>query len=178
MRTGEGPGYRPAMAKVRGALFSMLEARGLLEPGCRVLDLFAGSGSLGFEALSRGAGFACFVESSAPAAAIIRKNVELLGLDASRALILGEESGKMLGRGPDLPYDLVFIDPPYNQKLLAPTLSRLMQRGWLAAGGCINADVEARLRFDPATAHPELEVIADRAYGQTRVVLWTRANIK
>ncbi len=64
IRSVSGPGYRPATGKVRGAVFSMLEARGLAWPGARVADLFAGSGSLGLEALSRGAAFALFVESA------------------------------------------------------------------------------------------------------------------
>ena len=72
LKTVEGPGYRPATAKVREAIFSMLSSRGVVWSGLRVLDLFAGSGGIGIEALSRGAGFAVFVEQNPKAAEIIR----------------------------------------------------------------------------------------------------------
>ncbi len=175
LRTTTGPGYRPAMGKVRGALFSMLEARGVLWEETRVLDLFAGSGSLGFEALSRGAREACFVESSPQAAALIRKNAELLGAAPERFRVLAEDAGKALRGSPLAPYDIVFIDPPYGKNLLASTVKALLKNGWLAPGGILNAEVEGGLKYDPREEAEELSLLADRSYGQTRVILWTRA---
>lgn len=174
LKTTTGPGYRPAMGKVRGALFSMLEARGVVWPQTRVLDVFAGSGSLGFEALSRGAAEVLFVESMPRAAALIRENAEKLGVAPQRYHILNEEAGKALNRPALRPFELIFIDPPYRQNLMTPAIKAILRRGWLAPGGIINAEVEGGLKFDPAKENPELEVIADREYGQTRVVLWTR----
>jgi 16S rRNA (guanine966-N2)-methyltransferase len=162
------------MGKVRGALFSMLEARGLLWPETRVLDVFAGSGSLGFEALSRGAAEALFIESLPKAAALLRENAEKLGLAPQRYHIVNEEAGKALNRPAARPFDLIFIDPPYRRNLLAPTVKAILRRGWLAPEGIINAEVEGGLKFDPAKETPGLAVLADREYGQTRVVLWTR----
>lgn len=172
LKTSSGPGFRPAMGRVREALFSMLEACGVDWRESRVLDLFAGSGSLGFEALSRGAVHACFVESAAYAAAVIAKNAELLHIDRERIAIVREETAKVLARRPAMPFSVVFIDPPYQKKILEPTLNTLMKNQWVSPGGIINAEVEARDRLDPEKTHPLLEPLADRSYGQTRVILW------
>lgn len=160
------------MGKVREALFSMLEARGVDWPSARVLDLFAGSGSLGFEALSRGAAEVCFVESAPYAVKVIAANAEILGVEPGRAAVVREEAAKTLARRAAKAYDLVFIDPPYRLDVLGGTLTALVRQAWIAPGAIVNAEVEAKLPFDPETAHPSLALAADRAYGQTRVILW------
>lgn len=160
------------MGKVREALFSMLEARGLDWPSARVLDVFAGSGSLGFEAVSRGAAEVCFVESAPYAAKVIASNAALLGLGPDRVKLLQSEAAKALARGTNRPYDVVFIDPPYALDALGNTLSALLGRAWVRPGSLINAEVEAKRPFDPEKAHPDLALVADRTYGQTRVILW------
>lgn len=175
LKTTTGPGYRPAMSKVRGALFSMLESRGVVWAESRVLDLFAGSGSLGFEALSRGAAHVSFVESLPRAAALIRENAGKLGVADNRFQVLTEEVGKVLGKRPYTPFDIIFIDPPYGKNLMSPAIKAILRQGWLAPEGILNAEIEGNLKFDPTKEHPELEVAADRNYGQTRLVLW---NIK
>ena len=172
LKTTTGPGFRPAMGKVREALFSMLEARGVDWPGARVLDLFAGSGSLGFEALSRGAEAACFVESAPYAAKVIAANADMLGVEPGRVSVIQQDALKALARPPAARFQVVFIDPPYQLNVLGAALNALVKYRWVSAGGVINAEVEARLPFDPETAHPDLELLADRAYGQTRVILW------
>ncbi|MDL2207730.1 16S rRNA (guanine(966)-N(2))-methyltransferase RsmD [Desulfovibrio sp. OttesenSCG-928-M16] len=174
LKSTTGPGFRPAMGKVREALFSMLEARGICWPEARVLDLFAGSGSLGFEALSRGAAHVCFVESAAYAVKVIAANAELLGIEPGRVAIRREETAKALAMRPADFFDVVFIDPPYQLPVLGPTLQALNKNGWLAKSCLVNAEVEARQAFDPEKAHPALELLADRAYGQTRVILWRK----
>ncbi len=173
LKTTVGPGYRPAMSKVRGALFSMLESRGVIWSEARVLDLFAGSGSLGFEALSRGALEAAFVESLPKAAALIRENAHKLEVDERRFQVLPDEVGKVLGHRPFAPYNVIFIDPPYGKNLMSPAIKNIMRNGWLAENGILNAEIEGGLKFDPAKEHPGLEVVADRRYGQTRLVLWS-----
>lgn len=173
LKTTTGPGYRPAMSKVRGALFSMLEARGVVWPEARVLDLFAGSGSLGFEALSRGAAQVTFVESFPRAAALIRENAQKLGVAEGRFQVLAEEVGKVLGKRPYGAYNVIFIDPPYGKNLMNPAIKTLLRNGWLAEYGILNAEIEGNLKFDPNKEHPDLEVVADRRYGQTRLVLWS-----
>ncbi|MDR2075403.1 MAG: 16S rRNA (guanine(966)-N(2))-methyltransferase RsmD [Desulfovibrio sp.] len=174
LKTTSGPGFRPAMGRVREALFSMLEAKGVIWPQARVLDLFAGSGSLGFEALSRGAGLAVFVESAPRAAAVIARNAELLGLEAGRSVLWREEAGKVLARRPECPFSLVFLDPPYREDLLDRTLFALARNGWLAPGALVNAEVENRAPF--RADKPGLALLADRLYGQTRVLLWTAGS--
>lgn len=173
LKTTTGPGFRPAMGIVREALFSMLEARGVDWPQARVLDLFAGSGSLGFEALSRGAAKAAFVETASYAVKVIEANAALLNIEQERLAIWREDVLKVLARRPDAAYDVVFIDPPYEMDVLGRVLTALSSRGWIKEGGLVNAEVEVRRRFDPEKAHPELELLADRSYGQTRVILWT-----
>ena len=173
LKTTTGPGLRPAMGKVREALFSMLEARGVRWPEARVLDLFAGGGSLGFEALSRGAAHVTFVESAPYAAKVIEKNAELLGVEVERCVLRQEEAGKTLARRPALPFSVVFIDPPYEMNVLGHTIHQLLKNRWVAPSGIINAEVEARRPFAAEDAHPGLTLIGDHAYGQTRVILWT-----
>ncbi|MCM0755846.1 16S rRNA (guanine(966)-N(2))-methyltransferase RsmD [Desulfovibrio aminophilus] len=170
IKTGEGPGYRPATGKVRGAMFSMLEARGLVWDGLRVLDVFAGSGSLGIEALSRGAELAWFLEKDAKAAALIADNLKVLGVPAGRFRVLRKDALAVLSRPPERPFGLAFVDPPYGQGLLAPALDNLVQKQWMEEGGLVLAEAEAGL--PPLRPHG-LELLTDRLYGQTRITLWS-----
>ena len=174
IRTGEGPGYRPAMAKVRKALFSMLEARGVRWPEAAVLDLFAGSGSLAFEALSRGAARVMLVESSKAAADIIWDNAAKLGVAVGRMHVAVEAVSRFLARPTAVGqgYGLVFVDPPYADKVIEQTLKLLLKQQWLNAGAIVAAEVEARSRFDATAVPAELALDTDRNYGQTRVLLW------
>ena len=172
LKTTTGPGFRPAMGIVRESLFSILESRGVIWEQTRVLDLFAGSGSLGFEALSRGAKFVCFVETASYAAKVIQKNADLLEISPDRYQIKQEAAGKALRKAPAEPFSLVFIDPPYKLNALGSTLKSLFLSRWLTQDAIINAEIEARLAFDPEKAHPNLTLMANRSYGQTRVLLW------
>ncbi|MDR0826524.1 MAG: 16S rRNA (guanine(966)-N(2))-methyltransferase RsmD [Desulfovibrio sp.] len=177
LKTTVGPGFRPAMGKVREALFSMLEARGLDWAGVRVLDLFAGSGSLGFEALSRGADYACFVESAPHAVRVIKANAALLGIGEERFEARLEDAGKALARSPAEGFSLVFIDPPYQTPVLGSVLRSLLKNAFVRPGGFINAEIKAGLDFAPENMDSALQVLGDRAYGQTRVVLWRMREI-
>jgi len=107
----EGLEIRPTSDRVREATFNALHSRGAVE-GASVLDLFAGSGALGLEALSRGAARAVFVDRSAPAVAAIRANVEMLGFEA-RATVVHGEAMDHLARSPG-PVDVALLDPPYG----------------------------------------------------------------
>lgn len=174
LRTVSGPGYRPATARVREAVFSMLESRGVVWSGVRVLDLFAGSGSLGFEALSRGAPEVCLVEKAADAVANLRRNADSFGLQAEQCRIVPADVAQFLRPRAYQAYDIIFIDPPYGENRLAPTLSAVLRGNWLAGGGFVLAEVEASLR--PASLSPKGEDLlrpeADRTYGQTRILIW------
>lgn len=170
-KTAEGPGYRPATARVRSALFSMLASRGIIWPGLRVLDLFAGSGSLSFEALSRGADYACLVEKEAAAANCLRESIEKLGFN-DRCQVVEEDVGRFIRRQCYQPFDIIFVDPPYEQNRLIPALKAVMRGGWLVADGYLLAEAEEKLHIDAASIHTRLKLETDRTYGQTRILLW------
>lgn len=169
--TLESKGCRPAMAKVRKSLFDMLAARRGSLQGTRALDVFAGTGGLGIEALSRGAAFAAFVERDRALARRIADNCRRLELSPARFAVHNQDALKLLAKQPDQGYDLVFVDPPYGQDLLAPVLELLAERGWLSPGGMVTAEVETRLVVTGWPALLELEL--DRTYGQTRIYAWT-----
>lgn len=171
IRTVEGPGYRPATAKVRQAVFSMLEARGVDWSCARVLDLFAGSGSLGIEALSRGALLAWFVEKNPRAADCLRGSLRDLQVPESRCRVFQADLLKLLSRPAREAFDVVFIDPPYGLDLLPPALLKAVRGGYLAPDAFVLAEIEAKTDFAgqvPAQLIPQ----ADRLYGQTRIMLW------
>jgi 16S rRNA (guanine966-N2)-methyltransferase len=170
----EAAGLRPATGRVREALFSMLAARQALAPGARVLDLFAGAGSVGIEALSRGAGECVFVEKNPAVAKMLRENLRTLGLSPAEAKVVEADVARALPRlGGGGPFDLIAVDPPYGFGLMPPTLAGIIAAGLLAPGGVIAVEIEAAVAFDPADAPDALTVVTDRAYGQTRIILWT-----
>ncbi|WP_256442736.1 16S rRNA (guanine(966)-N(2))-methyltransferase RsmD [Cohnella sp. LGH] len=148
LRAVPGNGTRPTTDKVKEALFSMIGP--YFDEEERVLDLFAGSGGLGIEALSRGAGNAVFVDSSPQSVDVVRRNLESTKLagkasvyrnDARRALKVLEKSG--------LPFDLIFLDPPYAMKDCDAILTEIAQRG-LAADSAI-----AVVEHHPDVSYPE-----------------------
>ena len=176
LKTVEAPGYRPATGRVREALFSMLEARGLAWPECSVLDLFAGSGSLAFEAASRGARQVCLVENSARAVQCLERNAADLGLAAPRCRILREDALRLLARRnrrgqaePEERFDVVFMDPPYGMNLVPAALQALVRGPWLAPEAFVLAEVETQAQI---AAQEGLACVVDREYGQTRILLW------
>ena len=159
---------RPTTDRTRESLFNILTARDDVDfEGARVIDLFAGSGALGFEALSRGAAWCLFVETDAAARGAIRDNVEALGLfGATRihrrsAATLG---AKPAGVGP--PFTLAFLDPPYRKGLAAPAMETLRSGGWLAPGAL--AIVEQAKDETPAAAAGFAEHDR-RIYGETQI---------
>ena len=172
LQTVTGPGYRPAMGKVRESLFSMLEARGVVWGSIRILDVFAGSGSLGFEALSRGAVQADFIEKDHAAAECLRKNAAALGL-AERCGIHEADALRITSRRPSEPYQIICVDPPYGADLFKPTLKNLMRNGWLAEDGFLIAEIEKGLPINPDTQY-DLRLEADRHYGNTRILVWVK----
>src|ERR1700689_5400257 len=124
---------RPTSERLRESIFDILEHRfsGHIE-GARVVDLFAGSGALAIEALSRGARFALFVDNGAEARALLRANVEALALGGVTRIWRADAT--QLGRAPaSPPFSLAFLDPPYDQDLAGPALAGLVDGGWLAA---------------------------------------------
>jgi 16S rRNA (guanine966-N2)-methyltransferase len=158
-----GRATRPTADRVREALFSMLASRLGSFEDLRVADLFAGSGALGFEALSRGAAFAAFVESDPAAVGAIRSNAVKLGA-SDRVTILG---GSALALPKSDPFDLVFADPPYAPDSGTRALKAVMSAGWLAPGGWISIETARSDPVDPG----ELTIEAERDVGRARLTL-------
>lgn len=131
------PGLRPTSDRRRETLFNWLA--GDLE-GARCLDLFAGSGALGFEAASRGAAQAVLVEASREVAAELAANARTL--DAERLRVVHARVANYLNRAPE-PFDLVFIDPPFQQPRLAGDTLQRLGRGWLEPGARVYLEVAA-----------------------------------
>ena len=174
IKTASGPGYRPATSKVRQAIFSMLESRGVDWEGLRVADMFAGSGSLAIEALSRGAEFALFVEKNGRAANLINANLKDLGASPKEYKVFKTDLFKVLGKSPDKPYDLIFIDPPYGYDLLPKALDAALGNGWLSEDGFVLAEVEDKVE-PPESEHVDrLDLLVNKLYGQTRILLWQK----
>ncbi len=133
----EAARLRPSSDRLREALFNML-AQGRMGDrvrGARVLDLFAGTGALGLEALSRGAVQVTFVETGAPARALIRANVEKIRAMGATRLYRRDATDLGANRGPG--FDLVFLDPPYGQGLGEAALASALAGGWLAPGALV-----------------------------------------
>jgi 16S rRNA (guanine966-N2)-methyltransferase len=159
-------GTRPTSDRVREAVFSALQARRDLA-GAGVLDLYAGSGALGLEALSRGAAHVRFVESDRRAAAVLRRNIEVLGLPGAH--VSTADVPAVLRGGSDRSYDVVLADPPYalDDGILAEVLSALTSGGWLAPEALIV--VERAARALPPSWPAGVSALTNRRYGDTTV---------
>ncbi|HEX8755110.1 MAG TPA: 16S rRNA (guanine(966)-N(2))-methyltransferase RsmD [Steroidobacteraceae bacterium] len=145
LRFPPSPEIRPTPDRVRETLFNWLAPR---VPGARCLDLFAGSGALGLEALSRGAAHVTFVERDAAAAHEIAARLQEWGAQA--ADVEQADARRFLERTPAAPFDIVFLDPPFASTLLAETAVRLEHGGWLTADALIYVEYPA----DAATPSP------------------------
>lgn len=164
-----GRDTRPTGDRAREAVFNIL-AHAEWSPGIegrRVLDLFAGSGALGLEAMSRGAAFALFVETDAGARGTIRDNIEALGLFGATRIHRRDATDlglKPAGLGE--PFDLVFLDPPYAKGLGTRALARLKSGGWIETGALVVFECGA----DEALETPGFEALDTRDYGAAKVM--------
>jgi 16S rRNA (guanine966-N2)-methyltransferase len=159
---------RPTADRLRESLFNILaHAYGDPVKGARVLDLFAGTGALGIEALSRGARFALFVEEAAEARALIRTNVEALGLTGATRIF--RRNATRLGEAkPIEPFSLVFCDPPYGRGLVEPALVAARDGGWLAPGALVVVEEAVDAKFAAPEGFAELE---RRDYDDTQIII-------
>lgn len=154
-----GRQVRPTTAKIRESIFNRLQWR---LPDCRFLDLFAGSGIMGLEALSRGAAFTLAVEQDRAQCRSIRNSYEAFGLTEKDAKALTAEVGSFLGQScRETPFDLIFMDPPYGYTGLAELTQLCLENGWLNDGGVIV--------IEHATRDPELPGFTRAVYGDTAV---------
>lgn len=171
----EGLQIRPTSDKVRQAVFNVLENRDFGQDfaieNARVLDLFAGSGALGIEALSRGASYAILIDQAALSRAALRGNVEAMGL-TGRTKIWRRDACD-LGRNLSEAFDLIFLDPPYRKNMLAPALASLHAGRWLQSNSILVAE-SARDENIPSTDNYAL--VDERLYGDTRIAFLQPSN--
>jgi 16S rRNA (guanine966-N2)-methyltransferase len=158
---------RPTADRLRESLFNIL-AHSYGDPvsGARVLDLFAGTGALGLEAASRGAAFVLFVDEGAEARALLRANVETLGLGGTTR-IFRRDATKLGSPHPLEPFGVVFSDPPYRKGLAEQALASALDGGWLAPGALAVVEEAADAKFTAPEGFQELE---RRDYGETELV--------
>lgn len=164
----QGRDTRPTSDRARESVFNVL-AHADWSPGLegrRVIDLFAGSGALGLEAMSRGAVFALFVETDAAARGAIRNNIEALGLFGNTRIHRRDATdlgAKPAGLGE--PFDLVFLDPPYAKNLGERALAQLIKGEWITSDATIMLEVGA----EETPNLPAYETLDERAYGAAKV---------
>jgi 16S rRNA (guanine966-N2)-methyltransferase len=169
-RSLKGPSsdaIRPTSDRLRETLFNILQ-HGYDDPveGARVLDLFAGTGALGLEAMSRGAAFALFVDDSVEARALIRANVEALGLGGVTR-IFRRDAAKLGPAHPVEPFSLVFLDPPYGKELAKRSLASARDGGWLTSDALIVVEEAAGAGFTVPATFDEIE---RRRYDDTELI--------
>lgn len=157
---------RPTSDRVREAIFNLLVNGGYGNPlnGARVLDIFAGTGALGLEALSRGATHASFIENGKPALALLTRNIALMRADSETALHRKDATAP--GPNPSAPFEVIFLDPPYGKAMGEAALNAALAGGWIAPGALIIWEEGA------APTLPEGVTLEDqRKYGDTLVTI-------
>lgn len=165
-----GRDVRPTTDRMRERLFSML-AHGRYPPleGARVADLFAGTGALGLEALSRGAAHAVFIEQARPSLKTLRDNIGTLGVENETDVLAVSATNLPTAKSPA---DFIFMDPPYRQGLVVPALSSLQANGWLSDSSVIICELASD---EPLDVPHDLQVIDDRQQGQQRLLILSPA---
>lgn len=170
LRVPQGDAVRPTQDRVREALFSMLQFE---LGGASFLDLFAGSGAVGLEALSRGAARAVFVELSPRHVACVKANIALVGAEA-RVSVVRADAYAWLASAAPLAFDVAYADPPYElgaERGYARMLALLAERGVVKEGGLFIAEMKSHQAPDVS---PLWELCRDRAYGHTRLAVYRR----
>ncbi len=170
LKTLEGLDTRPTGEKAREALFSILMNR---VPGARVLDLYAGSGALSLEALSRGAEFAVLVDCAPKACKVIAENINSLGCGPKTRLIRGTDlSAVAMLKSEKDSFDLILLDPPYRMDA-APVCQAIMEAGLLKDDGMV---VVEHAKETPPLTPDSLELIDRRAYGAAGISFYQKAG--
>lgn len=172
LSTPKTDAIRPTTDRTREAVFNVIAHRyGDLLDGGRVLDLFAGTGALGLEALSRGASYGVFIEESAVGRGLIRTNVEAFGL-SGRTKIFRRDATRLGEAGTLQPFDIIFADPPYAKGLGEKALTAALEGGWLKPGALCIVEESAATPFQP----PAGFTLEDRRdYGDTSVAFCVSA---
>ncbi|HEY6874075.1 MAG TPA: 16S rRNA (guanine(966)-N(2))-methyltransferase RsmD [Geobacteraceae bacterium] len=166
---------RPTADRVKESLFNILAVQTGNLAGLKVLDVFAGTGNLGIEALSRGAAEAVFIDENREAASLVKKNLELTGLDGKGRVLQKEALAalKMLGTG-TTPFGLVFLDPPYRKGLAGQVMEFLAGSALIDENTVVVAETAAR--EDLPEAFGRLRQFDRRVYGDTAIAFYMREN--
>lgn len=162
----KGQDVRPTTDRMRERLFSILgHGKYPAIDDARVADIYAGTGALGLEALSRGASHVTFVEKARASIDCINENIQTLGVK-DRTSIMRSDARAV--RAVTAPFDIVFMDPPYRQGLTAPTLKRLKESGWIGQNSVLVCEIAS----DEAIDLPgDFEILDDRTQGQQRILI-------
>ena len=171
LATPSSQAIRPSADRLRQALFDILaHSYGEILEGARVLDLFAGTGALGLEALSRGARYALFIEEAVEARGLIRRNVEALGL-IGRTRIFRRDASRLGAAGTIAPFGLVFADPPYRQGLGEAALASALAGGWLLPDALAVLEEDEKTEIAPVVGFDRLD---RRVIGDSQLVFLRR----
>ena len=170
LKVPKSDAIRPTQDRVRQALFNMVQSE---VAGCDFLDLFAGSGAVGIEALSRGAGSAAFVEASRRHMAVLAENLKTLSV-GGRASSFCVDAYRWIASYSGPGFSVGFADPPYalgEERGYASVLAALAERGVIRPGGLFVAEMTS---VQTAEETPGWELLRDRTYGKTRLCIWRR----
>lgn len=170
----EGNQIRPTSDRVREALFSMLLSRMGTFTDRRVLDLYAGSGALSLEALSRGACHSTLIDQGRQSTALIESNAQACRLKDKISLIRGGVLDKLVLTQSSAPFDLIFLDPPYDKGLLIPTLEMISDLCLLAEDGIVCVEASSKETIPERIG--QLQMNVQRRYGATQIFLLTRCQ--
>ncbi|MDP4159640.1 MAG: 16S rRNA (guanine(966)-N(2))-methyltransferase RsmD [Bacillota bacterium] len=171
LKAVEGMKTRPTSDKVKGAIFNVLGSKVL---NSRVLDLFAGTGNLAIEALSRGSREAVIIEKSLSAYQVIRENLERIGVNHKTKLLL-MDAFKYISKNPHEVFDLIFLDPPYRQELVSRSILTLKEYNYLPPTGVIIAETAKDEKLSEDIYPYEIRKTSE--YGDTKVWYLQRADV-
>lgn len=169
LQTPTGQQTRPTSQRVREALFNVLQhnAFDIELEGARILDLFAGSGALGIEALSRGAAYCIFIDEALPARAAMRENIDALGL-GGQTRVFRRDATRLSPAGNLGAFDIVFADPPYDGHLGEAALTSILKGGWLKPSGIFVLEERKTAEINL----PEnVEILDQRSHGEAQVLI-------
>ena len=170
LKAPDGINTRPTTDRVKESVFNIIQSH---LPAGNVLDLFAGSGALGIEALSRGSEKCVFVENNRESYSLVEHNINLSKL-SDKARLLFKDSVSYL-KSADESFDIIFLDPPYNKDFILPVLSLISERNLLADNGIVVVETE---KGGESVTHPDYKIIREATYGKTVIYVLIRGEEK
>lgn len=168
LNTPKNNAIRPTSDKVRQAIFNSLQSRGVVRDAI-VIDAFCGSGALGIEALSQGAVHCLFIDKNSSSLNLSKDNVSMVGAENESDFLISD-STKLKSRNDKFkPASLVFLDPPYNQNMITPTIDKLIEGDWLMPSCFFVIETDK----SESITHENLDILDEKKYGDTMIVFGT-----